>query len=552
MPRRTGWARFHETHSFGALDEGLSEVRRGSPKLGVSLPPRRAVGLSCLPRFPNNFAAGGGDARVSPQPARPIVMTVAGPLVMKFGGTSVEDAPAIARAADIVSARRARRPVVVVSAMSRVTDALVSAVARADAGDPAPALASLEPHLLRHLDAAQGLLSTGEASEFARAVESARNELAALLHEISARKRPLPALHDAVVSFGERLSSTLFSAVLRTQGLQSETVDARRCLVTDGEHTSAAPAQEETERRTREALEPLVGAGTVPVLGGFIGSTPAGETTTLGRGGSDYSASIFGAALSASEIQIWTDVPGVLTADPRVVPAARTVPRMSYAEAAELAYFGAKVLHPKTILPAVVRGIPVRICNSRKPDAEDTVIYFGAEDSPRTVKAIAHKTGVVVVHVTSARMLGSYGFLRRLFEVFDRHRTSVDVVTTSEVSVSMSVEDAAALDGIVADLKPFAAVRVEPARATVCVVGEGLRWTPGVAGRVFSAVSDINVLLISQGASNVNLTFVVEEAQAAEAVRRLHAAFFERDEEDEVDGRAALAGASAGARGGND
>ncbi|HLL74634.1 MAG TPA: lysine-sensitive aspartokinase 3 [Pyrinomonadaceae bacterium] len=477
-------------------------------------------------------------------------MTVAGPLVMKFGGTSVEDAPAVARAADIVSARKSRRPVVVVSAMSRVTDALVSAVGRADAGDPASALATLQPHLLRHLDAAQSLLSTDEAAEFTRAVERARGELAKLLDEISARERPLPLLHDAVVSFGERLSSTLFSAALRTQGLQSETVDARRCLVTNDEHACAAPIQDETERRTRDALEPLIAAGLVPVLGGFIGATAAGETTTLGRGGSDYSASIFGAALSASEIQIWTDVTGVLTADPRVVPAARTVPRMSYAEAAELAYFGAKVLHPKTILPAVVRGIPVRICNSRKPDSPDTVIYFETKDSPRTVKAIAHKTGVHVVHVTSARMLGSYGFLRRLFEVFDRHRTSVDVVTTSEVSVSMSVEDTSALEEIVADLKPFAAVKVEPARATVCVVGEGLRWTPGVAGRVFSAISDINVLLISQGASNVNLTFVVEESRAVEAVRRLHAAFFEQ-EADGMDGRAALAGASAGTHAGN-
>jgi aspartate kinase len=228
---------------------------------------------------------------------------------------------------------------------------------------------------------------------------------------------------------------------------------------------------------------------------------------------------------------------------------------MSYAEAAELAYFGAKVLHPKTILPAVVRGIPVRICNSRKPNAEDTVVYFEPEESPRTVKAIAHKTGVSIVHVTSARMLGAYGFLSQLFEVFDRHRTIVDIVTTSEVSVSMSVEDASAMDAIIADLKPFAAVSVEPRRAIVCVVGEGLRWTPGVAGEVFSTISDINVLLISQGASNVNLTFVVEEERAVETVRRLHAAFFEEESEaageaeDDDDALSAMLDAAAEARG---
>jgi aspartate kinase len=230
---------------------------------------------------------------------------------------------------------------------------------------------------------------------------------------------------------------------------------------------------------------------------------------------------------------------------------------MSYAEAAELAYFGAKVLHPKTILPAVVRGIPVRICNSRRPEAPDTVIYFEPEATPRTVKAIAHKTGVSIVHVTSARMLGAYGFLRQLFEVFERHRTIVDVVTTSEVSVSMSVEAAGALDDILADLRPFAAAVVESGRATICVVGEGLRWTPGIAGRVFSTISDINVLLISQGASNVNLTFAVEEARAVEAVRRLHAAFFEgeageddeADEDDKDESLSAMLDAAAEARG---
>ena len=472
------------------------------------------------------------------------------PLVLKFGGTSVEDAPALARAADIVSARKHLSPVVVVSAMSKVTDALLAAFTCATDGDAEGALAALAPHFARHLDAAQSLVAADEVEGFSAAVGAARTEIAALLREAAEGSRPPAMLQDAIVSHGERLSSTLFSAVLRAHGLASETVDARRCLVTNDEHTCAAPLAEETERRTRDALAPLIAASIVPVLGGFIGSTAAGETTTLGRGGSDYSASIFGAALSASEIQIWTDVTGVLTADPRVVAAARTVPRMSYAEAAELAYFGAKVLHPKTILPAIVRSIPVRICNSRRPGAEDTVIYFEPEESPRTVKAIAHKTGVTIVHVTSARMLGAYGFLRQLFEVFDRHRTIVDVVTTSEVSVSMSIEDTGALDAIIADLKPFAAAVVERGRAIICVVGEGLRWTPGVAGQVFSTINDINVLLISQGASNVNLTFVVEEERAVEAVRRLHAAFFEGEADtDEADSLSAMLDAAAEARG---
>jgi aspartate kinase len=458
---------------------------------------------------------------------RSFEMTAIKPLLMKFGGTSVEDAPALARAAEIVGARRALRPVVVVSAMSRVTDALLAAVRRAEAGDSTAALSSLEPHFARHLDAAQSLVSAEEVEGFAASVAQAREEIAVLLREVAARTRPAALLQDSIVSFGERLSSTLFSATLRAQGLDAETVDARRCITTNDEFTCAIPLQEETDERTRAEVEPLVARNCVPVLGGFIGSTTLGETTTLGRGGSDYSAALFGAALSSSEIQIWTDVTGVLTADPRVVKQARTVPRMSYAEAAELAYFGAKVLHPKTILPAIVRGIPVRICNSRQPETDDTVIYFETEMSPRTVKAIAHKSNVCIVHVTSARMLGAFGFLRRLFEVFDRHRTIVDVVTTSEVSVSMSVEDTSSMEEIIADLRPIAAVRIEPRRAIICIVGEGLRWTPGVAARVFSTISDINVLLISQGASNINLTFVVEEERVVEAVRRLHAAFFE-------------------------
>ena len=447
---------------------------------------------------------------------------------MKFGGTSVEDARAFERVGSLVRAERDSRPVVVVSAMSRFTDALLAAFERASGGGPEPAADSLEEHLARHTEVARALLPGEEAALVGETVEEARGELGRALSEVSARARPLPVLQDLVVSYGERLSSTLLAAVLRARGLPARQADARRCVITDGEHGRANPLREETDRHTRAQLEPLIREGVIPVLGGFIASSAAtGETTTLGRGGSDFTAGLVGAALRSREIQIWTDVSGVLTADPRVVPEARTIPRLSFAEAAELAYFGAKVLHPKTILPAVVRDVPVRICNSRDPRGPDTVVYFDAEMTPRTVKAIAHKKGVSIVHITSARMLGAYGFLRAIFEVFDRHRTAVDIVTTSEVSVSLSLEDASALDRITEDLKHIAAVRVEGGRAIVCIVGEGLRSTPGIAGRVFSTIKDINVLLISQGASAVNLTFVVEERHAEEAVRRLHAAFFE-------------------------
>ncbi|HEX6186199.1 MAG TPA: lysine-sensitive aspartokinase 3 [Pyrinomonadaceae bacterium] len=457
--------------------------------------------------------------------------------VMKFGGTSVEDARAFERVAALVrSERRSNAVVVVVSAMSRFTDALLAAFERAAGGEGERAAHALEAHFARHTEVLRALLpETREVHEVRAAIDEfdhvlahAREHIGLAFSQAADGQRPLPELQDFVVSFGEQLSSRLLACVLEARGVPARQVDARRCVITDDEHGRATPLKEETERHTREQLEPLVAEGLTPVLGGFIASSAAtGETTTLGRGGSDYTAGLVGAALRSREIQIWTDVSGVLTADPRVVPEARTIPRLSYAEAAELAYFGAKVLHPKTILPAVVRNVPVRICNSRAPRDAGTAVYFDAEMTPRTVKAIAHKAGVHIVHITSARMLGAYGFLRAIFEVFERHRTAVDIVTTSEVSVSLSLEDVSALDAITEDLKHIAAVKVESGRAIVCIVGEGLRSTPGIAGRVFSTIKDINVLLISQGASNINLTFVVEEQHAAEAVRLLHAAFFE-------------------------
>ncbi len=449
---------------------------------------------------------------------------------MKFGGTSVEDARAFARVARIVGARAraGARPIVVVSAMCRVTDALLESVEMAGTNDAGGALRSLEEHFERHALVAR-TLPAGARDELFLELELARRELGELLRRVASGDEPRPPLQDSIVSYGESLSAKLLAAVLAERTLPAVYVDARRCIITDDAHGSATPANDETYEHTRAELSPLLAAGRIPVLGGYIASTSDGRTTTLGRGGSDYTAALVGAGTGAREIQIWTDVNGVLTADPRVVPQARTISSLSFAEAAELAYFGAKVLHPKTILPAVIRGIPVRICNSRDPDQPGTGVYFDAEMSPRTVKAIAHKKGVTVLHITSARMLGAYGFLRALFEVFERHRTIIDIVTTSEVSVSLSLEDTSRIDEIVRDLRAIAAVKIESNLAVVCIVGQELRYTSGIAARIFSTLRDINVLLISQGASNVNLTFVVAEQEVEETVRRLHASLFECD-----------------------
>jgi aspartate kinase len=451
---------------------------------------------------------------------------------MKFGGTSVEDARAFERVCRLVGAQAAetgqQRPVVVVSAMCRVTDALLAGVQAASSnGDAGEAARSLDEHFERHMEVARALLKPDAVAAVGASVDETRRAVAEALSAVAEGRGPLAVLQDEIVSHGECLSARLLTAVLREAGLPARYVDARRCIVTDDEHGRATPIKDATERHTCAEIEPLLEAGEVPVLGGFIASTEGGTTTTLGRGGSDYTAGLVGAALHAHEIQIWTDVPGVLTADPRLVEHAHTIPRLSYAEAAELAYFGAKVLHPKTILPAVVRNIPVRICNSRDASGPGTVVYFDAEMTPRTVKAIACKRGIHTVHITSARMLGDSGFMRAIFEVFERHRTSVDLVTTSEVSVSLSLEDTRALDQIVEDLKQIGAVKVESGCAIICIVGEGLRSTSGIAGRVFSTIKDINILLISQGASSINLTFIIEERRVAEAVARLHRAFFE-------------------------
>jgi aspartate kinase len=439
------------------------------------------------------------------------------PIVMKFGGTSVADAAAFENVARIVDAERAAFPIVVVSAMSGVTDALLAATPE-----------SLGPIFNRHLTAAEQLLQGSESGRFGDTVKRAEAQVRALLQTQDSSNRK--SVQDAVVSFGEVLSSTLTAAVLNQRGVEARQVDARRCIITDEEHTCAAPLMRETFAHTQNELRPLLESGVVPVLGGFMGATTQGVTTTLGRGGSDYTAALIGAALNVDEIQIWTDVTGVLTADPRVVPEAQTIERLSYSEAAELAYFGAKVLHPKTIQPAIENSIPVRICNSRLPHERGTVVGPQSETSPRTIKAIAHKTGVTIVQITSARMLGAYGFLRALFEVFERHRTAVDVVTTSEVSVSLSLDEAGALPAIVEELEQLGTVGTEKGRAIICVVGEGLRGTPGIAGRVFSAISDINVSLISQGASSINFTFVIEEERVKEAVTRLHEEFFSHKE----------------------
>ncbi|CAA9406195.1 MAG: Aspartokinase [uncultured Pyrinomonadaceae bacterium] len=448
------------------------------------------------------------------------------PTVMKFGGTSVQGAGEFARVAEIVSSEKENSPVVVTSAMAKVTDALLNAFEAAKKGEVAAAFESLQPHFERHTKVSEKLTGGAGRESFQTELDYAREELNDLLVRASRRSLPLAMLKDAVVSYGEQLSSRLLAEVLKAKNLNAHHADARRLIVTDDEYGSAQPIWDETERLIQLELQPLLNNGEIPVLGGFIAASRGGETTVLGRGGSDYSAALIGAALKAREIQIWTDVTGVLTCDPRICPEARTLKTLSYEEAAELAYFGAKVLHPKTIQPAVDRQISVRVCNSHQPNERGTMILPQAQTTRRKVKSIAYKKGITILHITSARMLGAYGFMSAIFQIFERHRTVIDVVTTSEVSVSLTLDNTDALEAVVRDLQRIGTVEIEPDQAVVCVVGSGLRDTSGVASQIFAAISDINVSLISHGASSVNMTFVVREAVVGEVIKRLHTEFF--------------------------
>ena len=445
---------------------------------------------------------------------------------MKFGGTSVGDVAAFERVFHIVSTQIDKHPVVIVSAMTKVTDALLNAFDLAKKGDFAAAFASLEPHFERHTEVSKHFIPAGASNLFDTELEFARGELSDLLMRTSRRSLPLSMLKDAIVSYGEQLSSRLLAEVLKAKGVKARHVDSRRLIVTDDEFGAAQPIWEETRDLVRLELQPLVSDGEVPIMGGFIAGNRAGETTTLGRGGSDYSAALVAAALEASELQIWTDVTGVMTCDPRICGEARTIPVLSYEEAAELAYFGAKVLHPKTIKPAVDHHIPVRVCNTFEPSETGTMVLAHSGEAPNTIKSIAHKKNITILRITSARMLGAYGFMSAVFQVFDRHRTVIDVISTSEVSVALTLDNSESIEKVVEDLRRLGDVDVESGYAVICVVGEGLRASTGLASTVFSTIKDVNVSLISHGASSVNLTFVVKEECVGDVIKRLHEELF--------------------------
>ena len=434
-------------------------------------------------------------------------------IVMKFGGTSVGVPEHFAVAVRLVREAVPRDPVVVVSAFSGVTNLIVEFCRAPE----------------RRAELAQRLVERHR--EWSRATGVRSDEADALLDDWSKEAAKLAGGHDPLalehrdrlLSFGERLSAAFVAAALRAAGVDAVAVLAGDAgLVTDERFGAAHPLPE----ATRQLAESLTRRPPVPVVTGFLGRTTDGRITTLGRGGSDYSAALLGAALGCEEIQIWTDTSGLLSADPRIVPEARPVPLLSFAEASELAYFGARVLHPKTLLPAMDRAIPVRVLNTTRPDDPGSLVTpaAGPAESGWRVKSIASKKGITAVTVASTRMLLAYGFLARVFEVFGRHHVVVDLVTTSEVSISVTVDDTTRLDEAVAELESIGTVEVRRGLAVVAVVGEGAPRRVGLAGHVFTLLGGVGipVEMISQGASRVNLSFVVADEDADRAVRLLH------------------------------
>ncbi len=449
-------------------------------------------------------------------------------IVMKFGGTSVGSADLIRRVCEIIRTRLDRSPLVVVSAVAGTTDQLESLGELAVRSDPQSMETMITDILSKHRDLI-GDLELASDDTLQSVVQSARSELEQLSAAIRLSEGDARQLQDALSSIGEFLSSHLLAGYLSSIGIDAVMADAREIMMTDSQFGKALPLMKESTERARAEVLPYLDQGVVPVMQGFIGKSQDGLITTLGRGGSDYSATLVAAMLDAEAVEIWTDVDGVMTADPTIIPDVKRIRRMTFHEAAELAYFGARVLHPATILPAIEQGIPVYVLNTMHPDDSGTEILPITENrtpNGSLVKAIVYKEGLTVITLKSTRMLMAYGFMASIFNVFNKYRTAVDLVSTSEVSVSITIDTRDHLTEIVQELNRFSEVEVQYGKAIVCVVGEKIKKVHGMPAEIFKELEDKEIHLISQGASEINISFVIDESEINEVVRRLHDKFF--------------------------
>jgi aspartate kinase len=457
-------------------------------------------------------------------------------IVMKFGGTSVEDAASVQRVVEIIRARLELRPVVVVSAMGKTTRTLVAAAEASANGDSGNALPLITELKAAHEYEARGLVTGTAGGGVFKIIDQYFDELRKLLEGLAILGDVPPRGLDKIMAYGELLSSAILAAALAERGIPSVLLDAREFIKTDDRYGCASPIFEATNARIEQGVGPLIEQGRVPVIQGFIGSTRDGATTTLGFEGSDYTATIAGAALGCDDIQIWKDVSGLMTADPAVFPGARTVRCCTFAEAGELTYFGAKVLHPKAIYPAAQKQIPVHIYNSRQPDAPGTAITKTAPASANLIKSIAYKRPVTILRATAEHVIdGSRStpddFLRSVVDAMRRRRVQPLLTAVSALSVAAALDTRAIRPAVERDLleeiSGLGAASLESDRAIISLVGEGLRSDNRVAGRIFNAIGETELGVILHGSSPIAMNFVVAESEVERIIADLHKVFFE-------------------------
>lgn len=438
-----------------------------------------------------------------------------GKIVMKFGGSSVANRKQIEKVLDIVRGRLDRRPIVVSSAHKGITDALVGAGKAAAAGTIDPTPIERQRVIARELGCADALL------------DPLFDQLGDLLRGISLVRELSPRSLDYVSSFGERMAVRVIADFFTREGLPTAAHDVWELgFVTDAKFGAARPI-EGWEQGARAAFAALP-AGVVPLVTGFVGRTPLGEITTVGRNGSDLTAALLGAALEAREVEIWSDTDGVMSADPSLVREARNIPRMRFDEAAELAYFGSRVLHPSTLLPAIRCNIPIRVLNTNRPEHPGTVIEGQAADDPAGATSIAYKERQSVLLLRSTRMFGQVGFLAKVFEILGRHGVDVDMISTSEVSISLTSGDEASLRAALPDLQALGECELRSGKTILVVVGRHLPERSGIGAKILQGVADagVNVEMISYGLDSIALTMLIDDADIKQAVGVLHRMLF--------------------------
>jgi len=435
-------------------------------------------------------------------------------IAMKFGGTSVGSAERIKNTCNIIKSKLEDSPKVVVSAVSGMTNMLIELANETSSEKRKEIFEKIKGRhiqILSEMDIENSLL------------EKNLNEFEKIVNEIQDKEVDVKTF-EIIQSFGERMSSKIVAAQLNKMDIKAGAFNSYDLgFVTDDNFGNAEPLE-----KTYGNLKNEIGKiDVLPVITGFLGKTESGEITTIGRGGSDYTAAIVGSAIGAKEIQIWTDVNGIMTTDPKIVPTAKTISEVSFAEASELAYFGARVLHPKSIVPAMNKNIPVRVLNSFEPENKGTTIVNKAENGS-IVRSISCKKNITLVNIQSTRMLGAHGFLAKLFTTFENYKKSVDVIATSEVSVSLTVGDNSNMAELVKELEEIADIKILKNKSIICVIGEGMRCTPGISGRTFSTIGkeNINIEMVSQGASEINITFIVDGKDTDKAVHALHNEYF--------------------------